>query len=257
MSTEALRRARAQTTSHTSPEFRRMEEDVLIQNGLGSFFAAKLRSGVLFEIYQQTGSPESGKLALAHYRASRETWAKMAERAKNIYRSDVSYGDVPMRRGHWSDRLPAIDADLAAMQDKLQTPPASTGPAENAERAIRAATGKPNRPSVHCVHTPPSSFRPGQAVALSLNVPSSSAHDAPTSVTLHYRHVNQAERWLSLEMRCNNISYKAEIPGDYTDSVYSLQYYFELSKNESAWLYPAFNSTLSNQPYYAISKRSV
>ena len=32
--------ARVQATSHTSPEFRRMEEDVLIQNGLGRFFEA-------------------------------------------------------------------------------------------------------------------------------------------------------------------------------------------------------------------------
>ena len=257
-SSAALDRARTEATSRTSPEFRRIEEDVLIQNGLGKFFAAKLRSGVLFEIYQQTGDPEAGKLALAHYKTARETWAKMAERAKGVYRSNISYGDVPMRRGHWSDRLPGIDTDIAAMQDKLQAPAASTGAAQNAGPAIRAATGKPNRPSVDCVHTPASSFRPGQALPLSLLVAGLSAHDAPTSVHLYYRHVNQAERWLSMEMKCNNNSYSAAIPGDYTNSAYPLQYYFELSReNESAWFYPAFNSTLSNQPYYAISKRSV
>jgi hypothetical protein len=47
------------------------------------------------------------------------------------------------------------------------------------------------------------------------------------------------------------------IPGDYTNSIYSLQYYFELQRRtDAAWLYPAFNATLSNQPYYAIAKRS-
>jgi hypothetical protein len=36
-----------------------------------------------------------------------------------------------------------------------------------------------------------------------------------------------------------------------------LQYYFALQRgSDAAWLYPAFNPTLSNQPYYAISKRS-
>ena len=60
-SAQALTDARVKATSHTSPEFRRMEEDVLIQTGLGGFFAAKLRSGVLFEIYQQAGSPEAGQ----------------------------------------------------------------------------------------------------------------------------------------------------------------------------------------------------
>jgi hypothetical protein len=36
-----------------------------------------------------------------------------------------------------------------------------------------------------------------------------------------------------------------------------LQYYFALQRGaDAAWLYPAFNSTLSNQPYYAVAKRS-
>ncbi len=72
-----------------------MEEDVLIQNGLGSFFAAKLRSGVLFEIYQRTGNAEAGKLALAQYTKAREAWATMAARANSVYRPDITYGSIP------------------------------------------------------------------------------------------------------------------------------------------------------------------
>lgn len=47
----------------------------------------------------------------------------------------------------------------------------------------------------------------------------------------------------------------AEIPGEYTQSPFPLQYYFELQSSSAAWLQPAFNSTLSNQPYFAISNR--
>jgi hypothetical protein len=255
-STQALAHARLQATSHTSPEFRRMEEDVLIQNGLGLFFAAKLRSGVLYEIYSKTGSTEAGKLALAQYQKARDAWATMAARANSVYRADITYGDVPMRRGHWSDRLGGIDKDLAAMQGKLQTPTTAAAAAgQNIEGAIRTATGKPNRPLVHCTHTPPSSFHPGQPLSLSLLVPG--VHDAPNAVRLYYRHVNQAERWVSVEMQSGHEGYSAAIPGDYTNSVYSLQYYFELQRGaDAAWLYPAFNATLSNQPYYAIAKRS-
>ncbi len=256
-SAQALASARLQATSHTSPEFRRMEEDVLIQNGLGRFFAAKLRSGVLFEIYQHTGNPEAGKLALAQYKKAREAWATMAARANSVYRPDITYGDIPQRRGHWSDRLPGIDKDIAAMQDKLQTPPTPAGPAQNIEGAIRSAAGKPNRPSVRCTHAPPTSFHPGQPLSLSLLVPGITAHDAPNAVHLYYRHVNQAERWVSAEMQRGHDGYSAAIPGDYTNSVYPLQYYFELQRGaDAAWLYPAFNATLSNQPYYAVSKRS-
>src|SRR5450631_4086334 len=179
----------------------------------------------------------------------------MAARANGVYRADITYGDVPMRRGHWSDRLDGIDKDLAAMEGKLQTPPTPSSSGQNIEGAIRAATGKPNRPLVHCTHTPPSIFHPGQPLSLSLAVPS--VPDAPNAVRLYYRHVNQAERWVSMEMQSGHEGYRAAIPGDYTNSVYALQYYFELQRGtDAAWLYPAFNATLSNQPYYAISKRS-
>jgi hypothetical protein len=256
-SAKALASARLQATSHTSPEFRRIEEDVLIQNGLGNFFAAKLRSGVLFEIYQRTGNAEAGKLALAQYKKAREAWATMASRANGVYRPDITYGNIPMRRGNWTDRIPGIDKDLAAMESKLQTPPASTESAHNVERAIQAATGKPSRPSVGCAHTPPASFHPGQPLSLSLLVPGATAHDAPTAVHLYYRHVNQAERWLSAEMQRDHNGYSAAIPGEYTNSLFPLQYYFLFQRGpDAAWLYPAFNSTLSNQPYYAIAKRS-
>jgi hypothetical protein len=90
-----------------------------------------------------------------------------------------------------------------------------------------------------------------------LLVPGVAAHDAPSAVHLYYRHVNQAERWLSLEMQRGRDGYDAAIPGSYTNSAFPLQYYFVFQRGaDAAWLYPAFNSTLSNQPYYAVSKRS-
>jgi hypothetical protein len=51
--------------------------------------------------------------------------------------------------------------------------------------------------------------------------------------------------------------FHAEIPGAYTASLYPLPYCFELLRGPRAWFYPAFNSTLSNQPYYAVWKRIV
>ncbi|MGB6743500.1 MAG: hypothetical protein WBE38_07540, partial [Terracidiphilus sp.] len=255
-STAALAKARAEAPSNTSLEFRRIEEDSLIQNGLGAFFAAKLRSGVLYEIFTRTGDPQAGKLALEQYKKARAAWATMANRAALVYVSDISYGNVPMRRGHWNDRLADIDADLAAMQSRLASAlasaPASTGSAQNTAQAIAAATGKPSRTLAHCTHTAPESFRPGRPLTLSLQV-----SGAVSAVRLHYRHVNQAERWLWAEMQSGDGGYTAAIPADYTQSPYPLQYYFELAHaNNAASLYPGFNATLSNQPYYAIYKRS-
>ena len=162
-----------------------------------------------------------------------------------------------MRRGSWSDRLAGIDIDLAAMAAKLASAPASTAAAASAAQAAQAAMGRPMRPSVSCTHTPPVRFHPGQALALSLSVPDSEANGGSLSVRLYYRHVDQAERWRSAAMEARGSVFSASIPADYTQSAFPLQYYFELARGmDAAWFYPAFNATLSNQPYYAISKRS-
>jgi len=254
VSASALASARKSVRSQTSPEFRRIEADILIQNGVGLFFASKLRSAVLFEIFLQTGSSEAGNLALTYYKKARETWSQMATRANSTYLPNVSYGDVPKRKGHWSDRLPAIDIDLAAMQAKLQSTAAPVSPGQDAAKAIRAARGKPARPIVDCTHIVPASFHPGQPLPLSLAI--SSTTTRPTSMRLFYRHVNQAERWLSVEMQNNGGTFRGSIPGDYTQSIYPLQYYFEIEfGNATASLFPPFNATLSNQPYCAISAR--
>ncbi len=255
-STRALADARTKAKSTTAPQFRRMEEDVVMQNGLGVFFAAKLRAAVLYEIYQQGGNAEAGKQALAQYTKARDAWAAMAQRASHVYRNDITYGFTPLLRGHWTDRLPAIEKDLADMKQKLAAPPANVGAADCAS-AMHAAMSRPNRPSDTCKHTPPESFHPGQPLNLALALSTNTAGSEPVRARLFYRHVNQAERWVSVEMKNQGAQYLAAIPADYTQSVYPLEYYFELTSGpRSAWLHPAFNATLSNQPYYAISKRS-
>jgi hypothetical protein len=251
-SAEALAKARIQAKSPASPAFRRIEEDISIQNGLGLFFAAKFRSGVSFEIFKQSGSREAGRLALTQYQLARQAWATSADRARTVYMSDVSYGDAPMRRGHWTDRLADIDTDIATMQRAISSAPNSGAP-EAGARALKIACSVQNRPSLKCSHVAPASFLPGHELSLWLVTSISAEHDQPTTVRLNYRHVNQGERWRSGEMRLADGKFRAAIPAEYTDSPFPLQYYFELRREgEAAWLHPGFNETLSNQPYYAV-----
>jgi hypothetical protein len=262
-SKSALAESRQKATATASPEFRRMEADVLIQVGLGGFYAAKLRSGVLYEIFERTGDTHACTLALAQYQRARQAWATMAARAAAVYRPDITYGNVPMRRGHWSDRLGAMDKDILALVSKLEDAKLKKAPASSAsvsaetvEQAIQATIGGASITSIRCEHTPPTVFRPGEPLTLSVQVGHSAA---PVSAHLCYRHVNQGERWLKAEMESGHGgSLTAAVPGGYTQSEYPLQYYFELrAAGGAAWLYPVFNSTLSNQPYFAVSARSV
>ena len=223
---------------------RRVDIDVAIQSGLGRFFAAKFRAGVLYAIHERTGDRAALEEAIKCYRGARTAWAGLAEDAK-VYVPDITVGELPWLRGHWLDRRPAIDADIAVLDKRLPSATLTNDPKVKA--AIAEATGRPQRPSAAMRHRPPDRFRRKQALALELTGP------VLASARLQYRHVNQAERWQSAVMDRKGNAYVAAIPSEYTDSPFPLQYYFELkSAPDRAWLYPGFPADLAGQPYYVI-----
>jgi hypothetical protein len=158
-----------------------------------------------------------------------------------------------MRRGHWSDRLNAIEKDLGDLTARAKSAGQPDVSSENTRRATGEAMGRPGRPALECAHKPPLSFDPGAALGLSVTalVP-----DEVVSIRLHYRHVNQAERWKRVEMKGDGGSFAGAIPADYTTGEFPLEYYFDLAgKSGATRLEPAFNETLSNQPYYTVMPR--
>ena len=67
--------------------------------------------------------------------------------------------------------------------------------------------------------------------------------------------IYQAERFESAEMQARDNRYRAAIPAGYTQSLYPLQYYFELkTAPDQAWLFPGFAANLSNQPYFVVRR---
>jgi hypothetical protein len=244
-SEKALARARGRAGANVA--FRRLDADCRIVNGMGRFYAAKLRAALLYEIWLTTQDPKAGAAAIAQYEKGRAAWAVLATRARSIYVADISYGRVAKRRGNWLDKLEGIDKDLAAMRAKVS---AGVAQGANAAQAIDRVLALPRRPALPCRHDSPQAFRPGQALALNLTV------GGNVYGRLFYRHVNQAERWKDIAMQRSGSVLTGTIPADYTNSPFPLQYYFELARPDAAWLYPAFNATLSNQPYYAVWKRA-
>jgi len=244
-STHALATAHASEGSRANTlEFREIEEDILILNGLGLYYANLFRAALFYSIYELTGDAKAGEQSLAAYRIARDSWARMATRAGKIYGKDLSYGETPVRRGHWADRLPAIDHDITALEQHFND---RSMQRSSAEGAIQQAIRVPLRPEIAAKHSAPGSFDPGSRIALTIVTA-----PAVTSGTLWYRHVNHGERWISMPMQKAGDEFSSAIPGDYTDSPYPVQYYFELHTADSATLWPPFNSTLSNQPYYAM-----
>ena len=91
----STRRGAKTDHARSPPAFRRIEADVLIQIGLGRFFAAKLRSGVLYAVFEQSEEPQAGRKAIDQYEMAREAWAGMATHAAaRFIASDISYGSI-------------------------------------------------------------------------------------------------------------------------------------------------------------------
>lgn len=240
--------AKRRAEDKSSAEYRRAVVDVEIMIGLGRFFAAKFRAGVLYGLYEKSGDRAALAESIECYRQARDAWAGLSNVAKGVYMSDVTVGDLAVLHGHWLDRLPEIDRDIAALEEKLAQTNDNAAARPEVRALIEEATGQPVRPVLAVNHKQPASFRPGEPLALELALSGN-----PASVRLHYRHVNQGERFETAKMGRQGDRFHAVVPADYSKSPYQLQYYFEIEHGpKSASLYPGFAPGLANQPYLVV-----
>ena len=238
--------AGADTSAGKTPEFRQWSVDIAIQNNLGRFFAAKFRAGVLYSIYVRSADPAALEEAVKAYGNARTAWKTIADKANNVYRPDLTYGYVPQLRGTWRDRLEAIDADIAAMTAAhVDTAPTTATP------AIVAALSTPHRGAVALQHTPVKRFRVGVPVAIDAALPAG----VSGKMSLWYRHVNQADKWVTAAMDSDATGFHGSIPVTYVASPYPLQYYFEVQLDSGeATLFPGLSRDYSTTPYYLIRR---
>jgi hypothetical protein len=243
---DAARRAGLDTA-----EFRRLAADIAMQAGLGRFFALKFRAGLLWSLHLRSLDRTAANEALKAYRAARAQYAEVA-RLGGIYVADLAYGPEPWLRGHWRDRLGGIDADVTDMARLAGDTNGMGGDRrlvqhERLWAAIGQVLAAPRRDRIACRHAPPARFTPGRDLALGLGVPSGIG-----AARLHYRHVNQAEPWLTLDMAASDTGRVATIPAAYLTPTYPLQYYFEVARDDTAALFPGLEATLANVPYYVV-----
>jgi len=120
--TASLARGEGRATGKRRPEYRRLTVDIAVAADLGRFFGAKFRAGVLYRIFDRTGDRAALEAALKAYRVARDAWTAIAVRTRGVYMADITVGEARQLRGHWADRLADIDADIAAIEPKLDSP---------------------------------------------------------------------------------------------------------------------------------------
>jgi hypothetical protein len=244
--------AATRVANREAPAFRRLVIDVAILRGLGTFFANKLRAGVLYAIFDRSRDATALAEAVKSYRAARDAWGELSRRADRVYVRDLTFGPGRFQRGHWLDRLAAIDADIERMEKRGSTAAPASEPGM-VKRAVQTTLAPPRRPSPACEHKPPTGFRKGDAIVLDLSPNRIAAPDRPTGARVHYRHVHQAEVWQVADMARQTDRWQATIAGDYTKSPYPVQYYFELRDSHNrTWLFPGLEPSLCNQPYFVV-----
>lgn len=176
------------------------------------------------------------------------------------------YGDTPSpkRFGKVSTFDPELFSGVDEFVDEIlgrtrsgrYSPLRLAGAAASEDRAkpvVAEALGRVRPATVVCRHTPAAQFVRGKPLVVELAVPTGKA----AGVRIHYRYVNQAERYVVEEMRAEESRYRATIPATYTESPYPLQYFFTVHEGpDAAWLYPGFRADLSNQPYFVVRSLS-
>ena len=245
-----LARAEARTRDRGDPRHRRVAVDVAIAAGIGRFFASKLRAGVLYRVYDQTGDARARDAALGQYREARRAWAEFALGPAQAYAADVTFGFDAHLRGHWQDRLAAIDRDIAAVEARAAARSAAGSvDAATLERAVAAVLSPSAAPAVAVEHTPPADFRPGASIPLSFRVT-----PGADAVRLFHRPLNQAQGWRELEAAREGEWWRAAVPGDDTRAPYPIQYYLALRTAQGMALWPGFAADFTGQPYRVVRR---
>jgi hypothetical protein len=244
----SLKKAESVSSAKNTAEYRRLTIDVAIQAALGQFFGAKFRSGVLFELYKKSGDRNALVASIDMYRKARAKWMELLAVSKGIYMADITVGEEPQQRGNWADRLSAMDRDIDAVSRRLETAPA-VSPQPGVTAAIQEALGRPHRWTPAVRHEAVKLFHAGEPLPIVL-----SSTEPGVRVRLYYRHVDQAERYVTTLMESKGHEYHGTIPAHYTNSDYPLEYYFEILGPAKVALYPGFSSTLVNQPYFVVRR---
>jgi hypothetical protein len=234
---------------HPGAEIRRWVVDVRILAALGRFFAGKLRAAVAFERHVHTGDVDPLDAAVDAYHGARTAWVDAMTMATGVYVRDLAFGPQPWLRGHWADRLAAIDADLDDMRSRLATAAAARSGA-NVRPPVGAAYEMGDG-DIH--HVPPPAFRPGTDLPLEVWI------DGPLAnlvrrVRVRYRPMHQGLPYSELAMERAGERFCARIPGSDLTGGYPLAYAFVVHSAGGAWRVPGLGGAFSAQPYHIVRR---
>lgn len=228
------------------PAVRRLLLDAQVAACIGRFFAGKQRSACWVELYLRTYSRSARLEAVRHLRSARNAWQQAVDLTRDVYDRDLTFGPGPNMRGAWATRLAEIENELKDLDSFRENNEVVLKGDEKRDEERLANYGRVRRGRSAIVT--PDTFARGADVTISIE------GDATTGLRLHYRVVNQAERWKHVDMSSDGNTASATIPGSETDTDFHLQVYVSKVSDSGVEMLPGFEASLANQPYVVIEQ---
>nr|WP_314260753.1 hypothetical protein [uncultured Devosia sp.] len=241
--------ARAARDSGRS-EPKRILIDVEILGGIARHFAEKFRAACWAELFVAAKASVLIEPMIDHATRAVGAWQRLAAVSRGVYHDDMTYGPQSWLRGSWQARLPEMEAELLDLEALRGFGGTESVPASEAViNAIAALSSHRPTKAQPSAQAPASEFVGGEPLDIFVVAKSD---EQPV---LHYRHVNQAERWNSMPMTAHDDGFSATVPADYTRSDYHLQYFISLTRDGQSTIIPGLQPDLANEPYFTAMQR--
>ena len=239
------------------PAVQRLVIDAAISAGIARFFAERFRAAIYAELWIATHVTTLMDKAIDHVRRSVSAWETIAAISREVYHNDLTYGPQSWMRGSWHSRLEEIRAEILDLEASRGAVKGYTGAGQGGttamtpqvQHALDMLAGREPVAGQRLAVTAPAQVEAGKAFEVRVT----GQFDSPPM--LHFRHVNQAERWSSLSMQSIGGQHVASIPADYTDSPFHLQYFVSGTVQDQPVLVPGLDGDLANEPYYTALHR--
>jgi hypothetical protein len=225
--------------------------DVKILARLAEYHAWRLRAGVNYNLYKQSGDLFAFDDAIADEKNAIAAWEQLVQAAGDVYSNNLAFGvhAVGFPR-HWSEELIALWRGLAQLETERRD--AHLDPQNPRPRIAQVPARVGNMMGFKIALPPPPKAKAGE------DLPITARAEAPTSlksIRLRYRHLTQYEDYETEDMHLDPTTglYTARIPGAFIIPKWDLIYYIEaIAKDGNGHVYPDFDQ---ETPYVIVTVR--
>jgi len=211
--------------------------DVKILARLAEYHASRLRAGVNYNLYKQSGDLFAFDDAIVNEKNAITAWEQLVQAAGDVYSNNLAFGvhAVGFPR-HWSEELIALRRGLAQLETERSAAHVDPKSPQPRIAQVRARVG--NMMDFQIALPPPPTAKPGEDLLITART------EVPVnlkSIRLRYRHLTQYEDYETQDMHLDPSTglYTARIPGNFIIPKWDLIYYVEaIDQNGNGRIFP-------------------